>query len=57
MTVILSRAVERYRREHLLRDANDAWVAMKTDPAAMRELEGEDTVWDATLMDGLEDER
>lgn len=56
MTVVLARAVERYRREQLLRDANDAWAAIKADPVAWRELKDEDKVWDVTLMDGLEDE-
>lgn len=56
MTVVLARAVERYRREQLLRDANDAWAAIKADPVAWREMKDEDKIWDATLMDGLEDE-
>ena len=57
MTVVLARAVEWYRREQLLRDANDAWAAIKADPDAWREIQDEDQLWDITLMDGLEDER
>lgn len=57
MTVVLARAVERYRREQLLRDANDAWVAIMADPVARREIEDADKAWDVTLMDGLEEER
>lgn len=56
MTVVLARAVDRYRREQLLRAANDAWAAIKADPSAWREMKHEDAVWDATLIDGLEDE-
>ncbi len=57
MIVVLACAVERYRREQLLRDANDAWAAIKADPVARREFEDEDKAWEGTLMDGLEDER
>jgi len=56
MTVVLARAVDRYRREQLLRDANDAWAAIKADPAAARDMNEEDAAWEATLQDGLESE-
>jgi hypothetical protein len=56
MTTVLARAVERYRREQLLRDANEALAVLKADPVAWREMKEDDKLWDATLMDGLEDE-
>ena len=56
MTVILERAVERYQREQLLGEANDAWAALQADPAAMTEIEGEQALWEQTLGDGLERE-
>lgn len=46
MTTIIERAVERYRREQLLAEANAAWLALRADPAAMAEIEAEQAVWD-----------
>ena len=54
MTTIIERAVERYQRERLLAEANAAWLALWTDPAAMAEIEAEQAAWDQTLADGLE---
>ncbi len=56
MTMIIGRAVEQYRREQLLAEANEAWAALQADPAAMAEIEAEQALWDQTLGDGLERE-
>ena len=53
---ILGRAVERYRRQQLLLEANEQWAAIMSDPDARREIEAEDRLWEATLADGLERE-
>lgn len=57
MTVVLARAVDRYRREQFLLQANAAWAEVLKDPVARQEQQDEDKAWEATLMDGLEDER
>ena len=54
MTMIVQRAVERYQREQLLSEANDAWAALQAGPATMADIEGEQAVWEQTLGDGLE---
>ena len=57
MTVIVERAVERYQREQLLTEANEAWSALQTDPAARADVEAEQALWEQTLGDGLEREK
>ena len=56
MAAIVERAVERYQREQLLGEANDAWAALQADPATMADIEREQALWDRTLGDGLERE-
>ncbi len=56
MTVMLERAVEQYRRERLLAEADEAWAALRADPAALRDVEAEQALWDRALADGLEPE-
>ncbi len=34
MPAIIEQAVDRWQREHLLREANAAWAAIVADPAA-----------------------
>jgi hypothetical protein len=54
MTDVLGEAVERYRRERYLAEANRAYDALS--PAAKRRYREELAAWDATLRDGLVDE-
>lgn len=56
MPSLIEQAVERWQREHLLREANAAWAAIIADPAARAEIEAERALWDATVADGLEPE-
>jgi hypothetical protein len=56
MTAVLDHAVERYRREQILKEANRAWAAMMEDPGTRAEIEAEHKILEGTLLDGLEDE-
>mgnify|MGYP001128086474 CR=1 FL=1 len=56
MTDVLAEAVERLRREELIRRTNEAYAALQKDSKAWEELLSERAEWDLTLMDGLEDE-
>jgi hypothetical protein len=53
MQSILERALENYRRELLLEEANRAYEAMRNDPEAWREELEERELWERTLADGL----
>ena len=57
MMSVLEQAVERYRRERWLEEANEEWAAIRADPQAMAEIAAEQALWDNTLLDGLEDEQ
>ena len=52
----LDKAVEAYRREKFLRDANSDFAALKKDRRAWREELQERRLWENTLGDGLDDE-
>lgn len=52
MQAVLDRAIEAYRRQCLLQKANEAYAALKEDPAAWQKEMAERKVWDATLADG-----
>ena len=56
MQSILDKAVEQYRREKFLRDANADFAALRRNSKAWKEQLAERELWDRTLMDGLEDE-
>ena len=56
MQKILESALETFRRQQLLEQANTAYAILRNDPAAWKEVEDERRLWDATLGDGLEDE-
>ena len=47
---------ERLAAELFLKDYEEAYAALRNDPAALAEIEAETSAWDGTLMDGLEDE-
>jgi hypothetical protein len=55
-SAIVARAVERYRRERILEQANDARARVLAKPEAVADLKAEDDLWDRTVGDGLEDE-
>jgi len=56
MSVVLEKAIEAYRRQRFLEQVNAAYAALRADPEAWRvELE-ERRSWDATLMDGIDEE-
>jgi predicted DNA-binding protein len=56
MQEILSEAVEFYRRQHFLEEANAAFATLRADPEAWASEKEERTAWDATLSDGLQDD-
>jgi len=54
MQAILDKAIETYRRQWFLEQANKAFAALKAKPDAWREEIEERAQWDITLQDGLE---
>lgn len=56
MHTVMAKALEAYRRQRILDQANRAYSALRKDPKAWRELEEERKEWEVTLSDGLEDE-
>ena len=54
MQEVLEQAVEVYRRERLLAEANAAYAALRSNPQAWQEWQEELAAWDATLADSLE---
>ncbi len=53
----LDQAVESYRRELFLREANNAYAALRNDHEAWQNEKEEREAWDYTIQDGLEDDR
>ena len=56
MQAVLDEAVERYRRDRLLDEANAAYARLQADPDAWKEELAERQLWETTLMDGLGNE-
>jgi hypothetical protein len=56
MQAVVIQAVEAYRRQRILEQANAAFAALRQDPAAWAQEQAERAEWDATLGDGLEDD-
>ena len=54
MTDILDAALENYRRQHFLQQANLAYAAQAEDPVALEDCHDEMKSLDGTLGDGLE---
>lgn len=48
---ILDRAIENYRRQRFLEEANQAFAALRNDPEAWQEELEERLAWDITLGD------
>ena len=53
---LLDRAVDHYRRERFLRDANTDFAALRKSRRAWDEELGERKLWDETLSAGIEGE-
>jgi hypothetical protein len=52
---IIERALDRLERESLLKRANEAFEAIRSNPEAWKEELEEQKEWDITLNDGLEE--
>ncbi|MGA9381247.1 MAG: hypothetical protein WBV73_21020 [Phormidium sp.] len=52
--VILDKAIEQYRRQKFLEEANNAYAALRNNPEAWANEIEEREAWDVTLTDGLE---
>lgn len=55
MQDVLRNALENYRRELLFARADQAYAALRSDPAAWQQELNERAEWEATLMDGIEE--
>lgn len=53
-TEVLARAVDSFRRSLLLADTDLAYAALRRDSSALADVDDEQTGWDQTLGDGLE---
>lgn len=57
MNELVDRAIELYRRQRIIAEANAAYAALRADPETWAEAQAEREEWDATLSDGLPPER
>lgn len=55
MQEIVDRAIEAYRRQQILEQANAVYATMRLSPQDWQDVEEERAELDATLTDGLED--
>jgi hypothetical protein len=53
---VLKQAIDSYRREKFLEEANAAFTALRSQPEAWSEEQQERELWDTTAGDGLERE-
>jgi hypothetical protein len=51
---ILDKAIEQYRKQKFLEEANQAYTALRNNPEAWAGEIKEREAWDVTLADGLE---
>lgn len=56
MQELVAKAVEALRRERILRETNEAYARLKSDPRTWKEFQREQKAWDVTLRDGLDKE-
>lgn len=56
MQDVLAKAVEAFRRQHFLEMANIEYAALRADPKAWAEEMEERRLFEATLLDDLEDD-
>ena len=54
LQTVLERAIENYRRQCFLDEANRRYAALRADRAAWTKEAAERGVWDRTLSDGLD---
>ncbi len=50
---VLARAIELYRRQLMVEEANAAYAALRASPEAQRALDEERAVFEHALLDGL----
>jgi predicted DNA-binding protein len=55
MAAVLERAIERYRRQRFLEEANASYAALRANRTKWKEEIAERELWDRTNADGLED--
>lgn len=53
---IIDQAIKKLERDALLKQANEAYAAIKKDPKKWQDEQEDLALWQATLNDGLEDE-
>ncbi len=53
---VLKQAIDSYRREKFLEEANAAFAALRSNPETWNEEQQERDLWDRTSGDGLERE-
>lgn len=51
---VIDKAIENYRRQKFLEEANQAFAILRNDPEAWQDEMEERAAWDVTLRDGLE---
>ncbi|MBP1466602.1 hypothetical protein EYB53_012875 [Candidatus Chloroploca sp. M-50] len=56
MQQVLEEALAQYRRRQFLEALNAAYAVAQSDPAAHAAAEAESADWDATLLDGLDEQ-
>jgi len=56
MQMVLTKAIEHYRRQRFLDELDAAFAALREDPEGWAAELAEREAWDATLADGLDDE-
>jgi predicted transcriptional regulator len=56
MQSVIDKAVEDYRRQRFLEEANRQFAVLRADPQAWQEELEERHAWDAVLMDGLHED-
>jgi hypothetical protein len=55
MQTIIDRAIEGYRRQSFIEQANKAYLALRENPESWESERQERREWEATLADSLED--
>ena len=55
MSAVLEKAIETYRRQKFLEEANASYAALKANRKKWNEEIAERELWDSTNADGLED--
>ena len=53
MQTVLREAIERYRRQQFLTDANAAFATLRRDPGAWSQEQQERELWDRAISDDL----